>query len=101
MLDFSRFQFLTFDCYGTLINWEGGILPVVRSILAAHGKHADGATLVKLYGDLDQRPEASPNQSDRQLLGSVVSHFSINCHFAHNAQHSAAPAAFLPRWKPC
>ena len=44
MLDFSRFQFLTFDCYGTLINWESGILPVLRRILAAHGKTADDAT---------------------------------------------------------
>ena len=33
MLDFSRFEVLTFDCYGTLINWEAGILPVLRRIL--------------------------------------------------------------------
>jgi 2-haloacid dehalogenase len=26
MLDFKRFEILTFDCYGTLINWEDGIL---------------------------------------------------------------------------
>jgi FMN phosphatase YigB (HAD superfamily) len=27
MLDFSRFSILTFDCYGTLIDWETGISP--------------------------------------------------------------------------
>jgi hypothetical protein len=26
MLDFTRFEIITFDCYGTLINWEDGIL---------------------------------------------------------------------------
>ena len=38
MLDFSRFEILTFDCYGTLINWEDGILRCLRHILTAHGK---------------------------------------------------------------
>ena len=38
MLDFSRFEILTFDCYGTLINWEDGILRWLHCILAAHGK---------------------------------------------------------------
>lgn len=30
MLDFSRYEILTFDCYGTLINWEAGILAALR-----------------------------------------------------------------------
>lgn len=30
MIDFSRFKALTFDCYGTLIDWETGINDLVR-----------------------------------------------------------------------
>ena len=41
MLDFSRFKILTFDCYGTLIHWEDGILRCLHRILAAHGKDKD------------------------------------------------------------
>jgi 2-haloacid dehalogenase len=26
MTDFKQFEILTFDCYGTLIDWESGIL---------------------------------------------------------------------------
>jgi 2-haloacid dehalogenase len=100
MLDFSRFQFLTFDCYGTLINWERGILPVVRSILAAHGKNADDATLLKLYGDFEQRAEAAPYQSYRQVLASIVAQFGKEFGFAPTAQQSASLAASLPGWKP-
>jgi len=37
-LDFSHFQILTFDCYGTLIDWESGIFSALRPILAVHGK---------------------------------------------------------------
>ena len=100
MLDFSRFQFLTFDCYGTLINWESGILPVVRNILAAHGKNADDATLLKLYGDFEHRAEAAPYQSYRQVLASVVAQFGKEFGFVPTAEESASLAASLPRWKP-
>lgn len=30
-LDFERFEVLTFDCYGTLIDWETGIVAALRS----------------------------------------------------------------------
>ncbi len=36
MLDLGRFEVLTFDCYGTLIDWEAGILTAIQPIFAAH-----------------------------------------------------------------
>jgi 2-haloacid dehalogenase len=100
MLDFSRFQFLTFDCYGTLIDWESGMLPVLRRILAAHGKTVDDATLLKLYGDFEQQAEAAPYQSYRQVLASVVAQIGKEFGFAPTAEESASLAASLPAWKP-
>jgi 2-haloacid dehalogenase len=100
MLDFSRFQFLTFDCYGTLINWEAGMLPVLRGILAAHGKTVEDAALLKLYGDFEHRAEAAPYQSYRQVLASVVAQFGKEFGFAPSADESESLAASLPGWKP-
>jgi 2-haloacid dehalogenase len=57
MLDFSRFEALTFDCYGTLINWEEGILRCLRRILSVHGKDIDDATILEFYGDFEARTE--------------------------------------------
>ena len=34
MIDFSAYRVLTFDCYGTLIDWEKGISELVRPWLA-------------------------------------------------------------------
>ncbi len=34
MIDFSKYRVLTFDCYGTLIDWDGGITELVRPWLA-------------------------------------------------------------------
>ena len=30
MLDFARFDAMTFDCYGTLVDWEAGLLTALR-----------------------------------------------------------------------
>ena len=32
-IDFDQFDVLTFDCYGTLIDWEAGLLAGLRAIL--------------------------------------------------------------------
>jgi len=34
MIDFSKYRVLTFDCYGTLIDWERGITELVQPWLA-------------------------------------------------------------------
>jgi len=57
MLDFKRFRVLTFDCYGTLIDWEEGIFSVLRPLLAAHGKNVDDARVLELYSELEAGAE--------------------------------------------
>ena len=48
MLDFSKAKLLTFDCYGTLIDWESGLFSALRPVLAAHAERCDQ------LGSLDQ-----------------------------------------------
>ena len=42
-LDPDRFDLLTFDCYGTLVDWEAGIIAAVRKAAAAHGAASGSA----------------------------------------------------------
>jgi 2-haloacid dehalogenase len=100
MLDFSRFEILTFDCYGTLINWEAGILPVLHRVLAAHGRTAEDSVLLKLYGDFEQRAEAGEFQPYREVLASVVRQFGYEFGFTPTSEevHSLAPS--IPSWRP-
>lgn len=99
MLDFSRFEILTFDCYGTLIDWEAGMLPVLHRILSAHGKTLDDATLLKLYGDFEQKAEAK-YKPYREVLASVVRLFGNEFGFTATAVEIQSLAASLPKWKP-
>jgi 2-haloacid dehalogenase len=100
MLDFRRFETLTFDCYGTLINWEAGILPALHRILSAHSKHIDDAGLLRLYGDFELHAEQPPFQPYREVLGSVVCQFGKELKFTPTAEEVRSLADSLPTWKP-
>ena len=100
MLDFNRFEVLTFDCYGTLINWEAGLLPVLHRILSAHGKKIDDASLLKLYGDFELLSEQGEYHSYRQVLESVVRRFGANLGFSPTEEQCASLPDSLPGWKP-
>ena len=100
MLDFGRFEILTFDCYGTLINWEAGLLPALHAILIAHSKKVDDATLLELYGDFEQQAEKPPFQPSREVLGSVVRQFGAELGFSPTADEIQSLADSLPTWRP-
>ncbi len=100
MLDFSRFEILTFDCYGTLINWEAGMLPVLHRILSAHGKEMDDATLLKLYGDFELRSEQAPFRRYRDVLQSVVRQFGAELGFTPSPEELRSLPDSLSVWKP-
>jgi len=100
MLDFSRFEVLTFDCYGTLINWEEGILRCLRGLLAAHGAKADDSTVLRLYGDFEADAEQGEYRSYRDVLGSVVERFGEEFGFAPSDEEVNSLAESLKDWEP-
>lgn len=67
----SRPDWLTFDCYGTLIQWDEGLLTAVETILARHEtSNIDADTLIDVYDryehELEQTP---PHRSFRDVAG--------------------------------
>ena len=100
MLDFSRFEILTFDCYGTLINWEAGILRCLHRILGAHGKDIDDATILRLYGDFEARAEQGEYRRYREILQSVVRQFGEQLGFVPTVQEVRSLPESLQEWKP-
>ncbi|MFZ0859079.1 MAG: haloacid dehalogenase type II [Candidatus Sulfotelmatobacter sp.] len=100
MLDFTRFEILTFDCYGTLIDWEAGILSALHRVLSTHGKKIDDATVLKLYGDFEQRSEQGAFRPYREVLQSVVRQFAAEFHFTPSVEEMRSLPDSLPTWKP-
>jgi 2-haloacid dehalogenase len=50
-LDLTRFEALSFDCYGTLIDWETGIAAVLVPWAREQGLDASPEELLTAYGD--------------------------------------------------
>lgn len=100
MLDFSRFEILTFDCYGTLINWEAGILSAIHRVLSAHGKDLDDDAILKLYGDFEQVAEQGTFRPYKEVLQLVVRQFAAELRFTPTPEQLRSLSDSLPSWKP-
>jgi 2-haloacid dehalogenase len=102
MLDFHRFRCLSFDCYGTMIDWESGILNALHPILAAHGKSESltDAQLLALYAELESHGEHGPYKTYREILRGLVSGFGERLDFAATDQEKDSLPNSLGDWKP-
>ncbi|HWR17408.1 MAG TPA: haloacid dehalogenase type II [Terriglobales bacterium] len=72
MLDFSKFACLTFDCYGTLIDWESGILAALKPLLANHHREMGDEKLLELYGTMESQIQAGDYMTYRHVLQRVA-----------------------------
>jgi 2-haloacid dehalogenase len=100
MLNLSQFEVLTFDCYGTLVNWEDGILRCLHALLSEHGKDAADPTILKLYGDFEANAEQQAFRCYREVLGSVVQQFGEQFDFIPTSRQTESLADSLKEWKP-
>ncbi len=66
----NDFRVLTFDCYGTLIDWETGLLAALQPLQQQSG--ADGAKLLETFARLEDAQEvATPRMLYPELLAEV------------------------------
>jgi 2-haloacid dehalogenase len=100
MLDFSRFRVITFDCYGTLIDWETGILAAILPILNAHEAAISGPDILKIYGELEADIEASEYRPYREVLRELVRGFGTRLGFSPTPAEQDALPNSLATWMP-
>jgi 2-haloacid dehalogenase len=81
-LDFREFEVLTFDCYGTLIDWETGIAAGLRALTATDGREVADEQLLAAYAGHEAALEAGPYLRYRDVLAhsaaSVCRDFGIS-----------------------
>jgi 2-haloacid dehalogenase len=56
-MDLSKYEALSFDCYGTLIDWEAGILGVLGPWATERGLDVDDDRLLVVYADHESAVE--------------------------------------------
>jgi 2-haloacid dehalogenase len=67
-------EWLTFDCYGTLIQWDEGLINAVEKILARKsGANVSANKLIHVYDQYEHELEADkPHRSFRDIAGSAL-----------------------------
>jgi 2-haloacid dehalogenase len=96
-LDYGRFDAITFDCYGTLIDWEAGLLAAFRPILAARGLSVDDSILER-YARHEAAAEAGPYRRYRDVLAAGLRGVAGELHIEPTADEIEAFAGSVVDW---
>jgi 2-haloacid dehalogenase len=100
-LDFDRFEALTFDCYGTLIDWETGILRAMRELAGDSATDLpDDDTILELFGRLEAEAETGAFRPYREVLQDVAAGFGLELGLTMDGERASAFARSVPDWPP-
>jgi 2-haloacid dehalogenase len=90
-------RWASFDCYGTLIDWNGGIGRELERLFGA--EHA--AQLLHGYHEVEQRLQRErPDASYRDVLTAALARLAEREGIPLAAEEHGALARSLPTWKP-
>jgi len=74
-LDFDRFTTLTFDCYGTLVDWEKAALAPLKAMLDRGGIEVDDDEVVRSFLELDEAATEGAWRCYAEVLGEAADKF--------------------------
>jgi len=99
MLDWSRVEIISFDCYGTLVDWERGILSAVGKVAARHGIVPDPEHLLAAYARLEADAEGNEGHlSYREVLRRVMRRMGPELGMTLTEREADALVRSLPEW---
>jgi 2-haloalkanoic acid dehalogenase type II len=96
----SEFDFITFDCYGTLIDWESGIVNAFAAEAAKDGFPIDPSSIVSAYHAEEPRVESGPYHPYRDVLAATARRVASRLGWKIDSQRATFLAASLPQWQP-
>ena len=99
-MNFDAFKSLTFDCYGTLIDWESGIIAALQPILVGHGLTVEDEEVLAIFGRIEAAVEADEYRTYRNILADVVDDFGKALGFKPSAEERGSLAESIKEWPP-
>jgi 2-haloacid dehalogenase len=100
MIDFRRFDVITFDCYGTLIDWETGLLDALRPMRERAPVKMTDHEILEAYASLESELERGEYISYRDVLRGVMRGLAERLGIPHNQVDADALGASLGHWPP-
>src|SRR5688572_48861 len=94
------FEVITFDCYGTLIDWEEGIRAAFREAALEDGIRLDEARIVETYAANERIVEAEGYRRYRGVLGESAARTAHALGWPRDRGRCGFLAESLPTWRP-
>ena len=63
MPNLTDYKVLTFDCYGTLIDWESGIWDALQPLWLANGCEIDRETALRAFAETESAQQAADTRT--------------------------------------
>ncbi|MGK7936682.1 MAG: haloacid dehalogenase type II [Xenococcaceae cyanobacterium] len=100
MIEFERYKIITFDCYGTLIDWESGMLGALKPLLASHSVDLEDEEILKKFAKFESAQEQGEYSKYYDVLKAVVRKFGEEFRFEPSlAEQNSLPDS-IKNWQP-
>jgi 2-haloalkanoic acid dehalogenase type II len=98
-VNLKDFDALSFDCYGTLIDWETGLAAVLRPWADAHGLELTDERLLTAYATHETRAEAEhPTELYPRILARAMRALGAELGVPVGNDEAEVLAASVPQW---
>jgi 2-haloacid dehalogenase len=98
-MQLTDFKVLTFDCYGTLIDWENGITKALQPLLAQSGKTLSRDEVLEAFARHEAAQETeTPSMIYSELLAVVHSRIASEWGIQPSALESKSFGRSVPDW---
>jgi 2-haloacid dehalogenase/putative hydrolase of the HAD superfamily len=94
------FDYLTFDCYGTLIDWESGIRDSFLEAASRDGVRLDGDAVLRAYAAIEPEVEQEGWRPYREILAESAVRAAHLLGWPLARQRAIFLAESLPSWQP-
>jgi 2-haloalkanoic acid dehalogenase type II len=89
---------VTFDCYGTLVDWEAGITSFLTEILREKGTKASIPEVVRVREDIDFEMVQGPYKSYKNILSSSLKEAFLRFQIDYDDRDGERLAQSVPTW---
>jgi 2-haloalkanoic acid dehalogenase type II len=94
------YEIITFDCYGTLIDWEQGLRDGFAAAAAASGRPVDTAAAMRLFRETEPVVQAETFRSYRDILAETGRRVAVGLGWPLPAARAGFLAESLLGWTP-
>ncbi|KAB8331081.1 haloacid dehalogenase type II [Scytonema tolypothrichoides VB-61278] len=100
MINLNQYEVLTFDCYGTLIDWEKGVLEALQPVLASHQILLSEKDILEWFARFESSLEQGEYRNYKDVLRGVVQKFGEQFGFTPSSGELNTLADSVKDWQP-